>query len=251
MEQQAAAIQQFVGELTPEYLENCVKTAMTGLPEDRDYEDVDFVLTLGYGASLGYVFEGSFAYDALTAVQGTQSTGSTIAHESHHLAFEQLFTSEGFGPLQGFLMIFAGEGLACKYCNNTDGVISRRLEPDRPVDMNADWRVFHEHFPEDFGKFKEQFTQVQAGIFKTGSEAFDAFAPSWRLNSSPEWWKPPHGRLSYQPNYYMGCQLFGVIHDAFGKERVYEALSHAERFASAFNAACAAMKVSGAYRLPE
>ena len=43
MEQRAAAIQEFIDELTPDYLDDCVKIALNGLPEDRDYEDVDFI----------------------------------------------------------------------------------------------------------------------------------------------------------------------------------------------------------------
>ncbi|MBT7914651.1 hypothetical protein HN588_12170 [Candidatus Bathyarchaeota archaeon] len=252
MEPQAAAIHQFIEELTPEYLDDCVKIALNGLPENHDYEDVDFILTLGYGGSIGYVFEGSFAYDAISAVHGTQSARGVIAHESHHLALEQLpFTFDGSPPLHGLLMVFAGEGLACKYCNNTDGVLTHRLDPNHPVDMSSDWCVFHEHFSEDFGVFKEQFVQVKAGAYKTPSEVFQALAPSWRYCSSPEWWAEKHERLDYQPSYYMGCQLFGVIHDAFGKEKVYEALFHPEHFASIFNIACAAMKVDEGYRLPE
>ena len=196
MEQRAAAIQEFIDELTPEYLDDCVKIALNGLPENHDYEDVDFILTLGYGGSIGYVFEGSFAYDAISAVHGTQSARGVIAHESHHLALEQLpFTFDGSPPLHGLLMLFAGEGLACKYCNNTDGALTRQLDPNSPVDMSSDWSVFHDHFAEDFGVFKEQFVQVQGGAFKTPSEVFTAFAPSWRRQSSPEWWEQKHERL--------------------------------------------------------
>ena len=117
--------------------------------------------------------------------------------------------------------------------------------------MSSDWSIFHEHFSEDFGVFKEQFVQVKGGVFKAPGEVFEAFAPRWRCQSSPEWWEQKQERLDYQLSYYMGCQILGVIHDAFGKEKVYEALFHAERFASIFNTACAAMKVDEAYRLPE
>ena len=99
--------------------------------------------------------------------------------------------------------------------------------------------------------FREQFAQVKAGAFKTPHEVFEVFAPSWRRGSSPEWWEQKHERLDYQPCYHMGCQLFGVIHDAFGKEKLYETLFDAERFTSVFNAACAEMKVGEAFRLPE
>jgi hypothetical protein len=42
-----------------------------------------------------------------------------------------------------------------------------------------------------------------------------------------------------------------VIHDAFGKGKVYETLFHAERFASTLDAPCAAMRVGETYLLPE
>lgn len=252
VERQAAAIQQFIAELTPEYLDSCVRMALNGLPDGRDYGDVDFVLTLGYGGSIGYVFEGSFAYDAISAVHGTQSARGVIAHESHHLALEELpFSWDDSPPLMGLLMVFAGEGLACKYCNNCDGPLSRRIDPGSPVDMGSDWGVYRAHFQEDFAVLKEQFAQVQAGGFRTPGEVFEAFAPSWRRNSSPEWWEEKHERLSYQPNQYMGCQLLGVIQDAFGKGKVYEALFHADQFASIYNAACAAMQVGEVYHLPQ
>ena len=86
----------------------------------------------------------------------------------HHLQMMKM--AEGISGEQSlldqYIRGFAWEGMAVKFCNNAEGVISRRIEPDQPPDLGVpSIPLLNEHFPEHFRLFCETVERIRVGAF--------------------------------------------------------------------------------------
>ena len=119
-----------------------------------------------------------------------------------------------------------------KFCNNAEGVISRRIEPGQPPDQGVpSIPLLNEHFPEHFRLFCETVERIRAGAF-TEADMEQQWEEVW-FNAYLYGEKP----LDQTAIYSFGNELYGCVYDAFGLEAVFECFYHPERLIGYFNRA--------------
>ena len=117
--------------------------------------DPAVVSTLSFGRSFGYPHEGALHLDlfGIDEYCTLEELPRIVLHEMHHLQMMKM--AEGVSGeeslLERYIRSFAWEGLAVKFCNNAEGVLSRRLEPGEPANQGVTSipllnRRFEEHF---------------------------------------------------------------------------------------------------------
>lgn len=217
--------------------------AQKGLPDDLDLGDVHMVMTLGIGGSFGYIFDNHIHFDYLQLVKNSNQEAfhASIAHELHHVGFSRIVTPEKVQKLSLetlFYCYFAGEGLAVKYCNNAEGVLSKAIY-DGPKNIGLDpfsWRYLNNDFKATFERFKQTIALIRQQSFSQEDMQKELrtfwMSPYTHDQSTSE--KP---KLLQLRLYSFGNELWGVIHDAFGKEKVYETLDHLEDFPKVYHQA--------------
>lgn len=236
--------------LTPDMLLKGFHGALAGLPSWVQLGNIDFVFTLGIGPSFGYPYGSCIHFDLLQLEElygkegGQQEFLATVAHEVHHIGFAQLIKSvdkqklaesdEGY-----FCLSLAGEGLAVKFANNWGGVITRQQFPDQPVTCLDPDTISYltEDFDNTLAHFSETVKKLRRGELK-GQEAVDRELMNYWFNVYVDGQMEGEiPRLKQSRAYTFGCELWGVIYDAFGLETLYDTVLHPWNCVERFNAA--------------
>lgn len=199
--------------------------------------DPAVVSTLSFGRSFGYPYEGALHLDLFGVEEygALEELPRTVLHEMHHLqAFKMAGDGfySGLSLLERYLIGFAWEGLAVKFCNNAEGVISRRLEPElEPNRSVPSIPVLNQHFSEHFQLFCDTVRQIRAGTLT--EEEME--------RQQREYWMNPYlygeTPLDQTAIYSFGNELYGCVYDHFGLDAAYECFYHPARLISWFNRA--------------
>ncbi len=166
--------------------------------------------------------------------------GSTIAHETYHVGMDVLFRSIDFHKLsleEQFYLCFAGEGLAVKYCNNAEGVISRAIHkgPRNIGLVNFSWQYLNNDFHNTMAQFRETVRKIREHEIN-GSEQLEQNIRDYWMCSHTENQQPEEiPRLQQFRLYSLGNDIWGVIHDCFGKVVLYDTVKNPQKFPEVFN----------------
>ena len=221
-----------------------------GLPKsivesDKEYE-VIFIISIGNKVGWQY---GNYLYFDITQLELTDDKETflvDIAHEIYNTMFSHLIENE-FTSQQYFLVNFAYEGLAYHFCNNAFTVNKPSKYAGEMVGVDLEeWEMYVEEHKYLFRKFKEDFQKcadmsiddVQSLI----EEEYEQFT----------YWSDAKGMevyVSMFPSYYLGCYFWGVIDLAFGKERLFEVLSHPDEIVETYNNAITKLELNTDYLL--
>ncbi len=201
--------------------------------------DPAVVSTLSFGRSFGYAHEGALHLDlfGIERCCSLEDLPRIVLHEMHHLQLLHMAEAAGnfydsFSLLEQYILGFAWEGLAVKFCNNAEGVVSRRIEPEQPPNLLVPaLPVLNEHFEEHFHLFCETVSRIKTGDF-TGEDMERQYAQVW-MNPYLYGEKP----LEQLAVYSFGNELYGCVYDAFGLDAVFECFYHPARLVGYFNRA--------------
>lgn len=233
-------LNEFKNYVTNERIKGAYELARKGLPDDLDADEVDLVFTIGIGMSFGYVYKGNAHFDflQLSKDMSFEAFFASLAHEIHHLLIDKVLPST-FTPEELFYLFFSAEGLAVKYCNNAKGNFSKALY-DLEVNVGLDqfsWTYLNNHFDEGFDTFKEVLSKIKDGTISSNAQVQEeidrlfmkAHTSEQNLNEIP--------KLKQTLLYSMGNDMYGLIHDVFGKEVVYKIIREPLLFPEYFNKA--------------
>lgn len=193
------------------------------------------VSTLSFGRSFGYPHEGAIHLDLFGVEEycSLEELPRIVLHEMHHLQAAKMAEGIDGGSLSlldRYILGFAWEGLAVKFCNNAEGVVSRRMEPELPPDIGIPaLPLLNEHFQEHFRLFCDTVRQIKAGTF-TEEDLERQQREVW-LNPYLYGEKP----LDQMAVYSFGNELYGCVYDRFGLEATYECIYYPARLISYFN----------------
>jgi len=199
--------------------------------------DPAIVSTLSFGRSFGYPSEGAIHLDLFGIEEycTLEELPRVVLHEMHHLQTVKMSEDAGetgFTLLDRYIRSFAWEGLAVKFCNNAEGVVSRRIEPELPPNLCVPAiSLLNRHFPEHFQLFCGTVGRIRAGTFT--EEDME--------RQQQEYWLNPYlygeAPLEQLPLYSLGNELYGCVYDVFGLDAAYECFYHPARLVSWFNRA--------------
>lgn len=201
---------------------------------------VGLVITLGIGPSFGYPYGDRMHMDFLQLIGENylQEIQSTFQHELHHILFTRLYGEGDASTLEGeFCFFLAGEGLAIKFANFAQGVLSDSICPaqvNRGLDeetialLNADFENTWKHFADTIHRLREG---------RMDREALE--------REMQEYWQSPYldpqhpGKQLLQSRMYtFGNEVWGCIYDAFGRKVMLDTLRHPDRCVQVFSDAC-------------
>lgn len=220
--------------LTSDYIKDAHNITFNGLPEMYHITDLEVVISIGLGQSGGWFYNGHSHYDLMQFFEdGVDDVlKHTIAHESHHLGFERLFNdidTSNYSYNDLFLLYLSGEGLAVKYCNNGEGKLTKRIY-DNNVNCGVnevDWSYMMEEFDYSFNRLKTFYNRENLT-----KESFENEIVNY-------WFKLEEDKLPKMQsrNYYMGAEIWGLIHDTYGMEKTFEIMRDMTTFRHYFNQA--------------
>ncbi|MDF2672567.1 MAG: putative zinc dependent peptidase [Clostridiales bacterium] len=218
--------------------------AKRGLPDDLEFEEVSFIFNIGIGMSFGYPYKDYTVYDIVHLIRNEtfESFLSVLSHEIHHVGISQLENTLDLDKLslEGlFYLYFSGEGLAVKYCNNGEGNLTKRIydsEPNLGMDLFT-WKYLNDDFEDTFQTFKKHINMIRSVELSTRENLNKIFSDYWMNAYTSEQDKNEPPKLKQSRNYSLGNDIWGVIHDVFGKEKVYEVFKNPECFPDVYNEA--------------
>jgi hypothetical protein len=246
-----------------EFIKDQLNIARNGLPDDLKIGDITILFTFGIGMSFGYPYTNELGehfihFDVLQLVRdfSIEELKYQLAHEIHHIGVNQLHDKIDLSKIpleQLFLLFFSGEGLAVKYCNNAKGVLSKFLYRDKEPNLGLDhksWNYLNDHFNEYFNHFVEDLHNIREGKIINQEELGNIVSSYWMNAHTEEQSEDETGRLKQLPLYSFGNDLWGVIHDQFGKEQVYDLFNNLDEFIPKYNEAIKSIGKSE-FLLPE
>lgn len=216
--------------------------------KEVNLDDVEVVVTLGLGPSFGYFYENALHLDLFRIEEmcSFEELPIIILHEMHHIYVERLVGSyqeffKDFSLLEKYIFRFSGEGLAIKFCNNAEGILSKPINPNIPSNSGlTGMECLNKHFEENFTLFCDTIKKINAGLM-TENEMEEQFVNYWQ-NPFVYGSEAPLGQT---PVYSFGNEIYGCIYDTFGLEVVFECFYHPARVIYYFN------KTGCGYVMPE
>jgi hypothetical protein len=231
-----------IKQFSKDIFEKQAELAKRGLPDDLEFDEVSFIFNIGIGMSFGYPYKDYTVYDIVHLVRNEtfESFLSVLSHEIHHVGINHLENTLDMDKLsiEGlFYLYFLGEGLAVKYCNNGEGNLTKRIydsEPNLGMDSFT-WKYLNDDFDDTFKTFKKHISMIRNGEIKNREDLNKIFFDYWMNAYTYDQDKNEPPKLKQSRNYSLGNDIWGVIHDVFGKEKVYEVFKNPECFPEVFN----------------
>ncbi len=228
--------------LNDSVIEECLKYTLYGLPDDIKLDKLHLIFSLGLGNSGGWFYKHYSHYDIVQFLKDfdLKIVKSTIAHESHHIGFSLYLSNLDLSKLtveEHLYLFLAGEGLAVKYCNNGQGVLTKKIydsEPNIGIDK-ATWEYLNDNFEETYKHFKEQVYKVRNGEINDMDKLDKYISEYWfslHIDSQDKFEIP---KLKHSRNYSFGNDLWGLIHDIYGKDMVFKILTDLKQFPEVLN----------------
>lgn len=229
-------------------------------PHKVDLTDAEIVSTMSIGSSFGYVFENALHVDLLGIGHycSFDELPAVVLHELHHLEMLRYMGSyaaftKDFSLAETYIFRFTGEGLAIKFCNNAQGIISKAIAKDKPANIGLDafsMAALNGCFPEVFSLFRDTLTAIREGRM-TQRQMEKQFRTYWWNPYLPVHKPGKAPKLKQTPIYSLGNELFGTIYDAFGLEGVFACVQKPLETPAYFNRALRSIGADPSFTLPE
>ncbi len=221
-----------------------INYALKGLPDDIQLPEMRFISTIGLGPSFGYVYGNGMHFDFIQLIKEKSSKDlySTIAHEVHHVGWNVIFKEMDINTLSlesMFYLYLSGEGLAVKYCNNAEGILSKAIY-DGPKNIGLDsftWKYLNNDFDNTMIQFKETIRRIRQQEIKSLEDLEKHIDEYWRNSLTKDQKLGDIPKLVHYRLYTFGNDLWGIIHDCFGKDVVFETLKNPQNFPEICNKA--------------
>jgi len=226
--------------INTKHLEEAIIIAKNGLPKSIDISGVHVMLIVGLGMSGGYIYKNNIMGDLKLIVSGDgPNLSGLMAHESHHLGLfkimEKTDMSKQNVSLSTKLMLsFFGEGTAIKYCNNFEGKLTSKMYPNKSSD------VVKQSFDYYLNNFDSIYNQLRIDLESLKNEKdekkFEEIFMKNYFSFDIEINGILHENYLTQPIcYFIGADIWGLIHDEFGIEKVFELFDEPQNIFSVYN----------------
>lgn len=230
----------FFARFNHDVIAEAFEIAVAGFPKHYKFSDYKIIFTCGIGQSGGYAHENGMVFDIMQLFRqfDHDEFKEMVSHEIHHLIFlDNILFDES--SIEGFfLQWFAIEGLAIKFTDNAQGILSQKLHPERPANLGLDaesMQYHNDHFDANFSRFKENIRDIRSRKINTIGEVQDLLFGYWFSLYTDEQSKDEIPKLKQTRLYAMGNDLWGTIYDVYGMDQLYETLNHPETFIEKFN----------------
>lgn len=200
-------------------------------PNDFIISSYEICFTCGIGASYGFPYKKKIYFDFLQYIKNQQykTFTTTLNHELHHLIFAENVKKEAKNIEGYFVQSFASEGLAVKFINNAQGVISKPLYPSQEKNIDLDdytMSYLNNDFNKTLVEFKKTITNIRNHTISSIAE-IDTLKQKYWLNQYVEGQNQTGiPKLKQSRLYSFGNEIWGSIYDKYGLEKLYYLVNH-------------------------
>lgn len=240
-------IKHFFLNINEEIVNEAYLIAKEGFPDHYIIDEINIIMTCGIGQSFGYPFENSIHFDILQLIKDHHNNDFqyTIAHEIHHLIFNRNIKLEE-NDIEGyFVQCFAGEGLAIHFTNNAEGILTKKFDMTKQSNLGIDHesiKYLNNHFYSIYEEFRKTIYMIRNKDIKTIDEINDLIFDYWLDCHTDEQNQNDIPILKQSKLYSLGNEVWGVIYDIYGINKLYEIVNHPILFIDSLNKALHILK---------
>ncbi len=216
-----------------------------GLPDDVLLNNINIIFSIGLGLSGGWINKNYTHYDLKVVVDKKTKQGllNTIAHECHHMGYNKIFKryheKELAKPIDHTLILYlSGEGTAIKYCNNFEGVLTNKIFGKEEMSINrVSYDYYRSNFDDIYHIFKSDIKSLQSGSIKNMKELENIFMDHYFYRDVEIDGKLYENYLIQPVAYHLGADVWGLIHDIYGRKKLFALLKNPRDFLTYYNQA--------------
>ncbi len=235
--------------ITEELVVKAISKAKSGLPETVEFEEMDVIFSIGMGPSGGWFYDGKYThYDIVQFLKDFDKDNlyDVLAHEFHHIGSKKHYATLDMSKItleDYFYLFLSGEGLAVKYCNNYQGVLTKNT-----CDGKANASVTHkdrDYFISEFDNVYQEFLKdiksIRSGEIASFADMSARISGYWMSLKTKYASADEPNDMAQSLNYFLGAEIWGLIHDVHGLDRVYEIIDGKTNFVDSYNEALKAI----------
>lgn len=233
-----------VSTITKEQVYKALQYTYFGLPEDIRFDKLDIIISIAMGPSGGWFYKDCSQYDFIRFFNDSnvEKLLYVVAHESHHIGMGRLYDMIDMVKItpEEYLYVFlSGEGMAVKYCNNADGILTKKVYNEEAYIGYDEFSIAYlkNDFMETYKNFKKQIEMCRNGDIKTIEDLRPYLEGYWMDLHTHNQDKSEVPKLEFSRNYSFGCDIWGLLHDVYGSWKVFELIKNPKEFSAAYNAA--------------
>lgn len=226
-------------------LVEALNKAKFGLPDNVDLGYVKLIFAIGIGVTGGFSYKNFTFYDLKVTVENKTIQGiiNTIAHELHHRGYKLLFQNLDKSEMEKskdctLVHFLSGEGCAVKYGNNFEGVLTKKIYESQEVTINRkSYQYYISNFNTIYDVFRSDIKKIRSGKIKNIDELEELFMANYYYRDVMIDGKINKFYLHNPIAYYFGADIWGLIHDVYGRKTVFEILTNPRQFFEYYNKA--------------
>ena len=228
--------------ITEDDVRQALERTHFGLPDNIRFDELNLIFSIGLGASQGWFYKNYAHLDLVKFLEEIDSINTVIAHECHHIGLNKMCENldiTQISPEESLYLFLAFEGLAVKYCNNGEGLLTKKIYDDT-ANIGLDeftWDYLTKEFHNIYMNFKSQIDKIRSGEIKDIDDLNKYIAGYWMSLYTDDQDRNEIPRLHHSRNYSFGNEVWGLIHDVYGREKVFETLKNPKQFPEVFNSA--------------
>lgn len=226
-------------------LQEAIRKAKLGLVEEISFSDIKLIFAIGLGVTGGFRYKKYAFFDLKNTLGSKSNQGviNTIAHELYHVGYYTLYggadeVKQDKNKDYMLAYLLGQEGCAVKYANNVEGILTKKIyeSQEQTIEQQSyDYYLFN--FEKIYTRFKNDIKDIRSSDLVNYEDIEDIFIRNY-LNRDVI----INGELKkfYLRNpltYYLGADIWGVIHDVFGRDMVRNLLIDPTEFFVVFNKA--------------
>lgn len=225
------------------FILRALEKAKVGLPDDIALNDIKIIFSIGLGVSGGWIYKNYTHYDlgAVLDKKTVQGLMNTIAHECHHIGYNRLFEnideSNFIDHMDILLVLYLScEGTAIKYCNNYQGKLTGKIYEDQEMSINyTSYDYYLTNFRDIYDTLRDDIKDLRLGMVKKTDEFEDLFNKHYLFRDVKIEDKVVENYLGQPIAYHLGADMWGLIHDVYGRQKVFELLKNPIDFFKYYN----------------
>lgn len=224
------------------HLNKAVEWVNNGLPEPIDATNIKQIVAIGLGVTGGFNYKHHCFYDLKVTCsdKSTQGILHTIAHEMYHEGFKANFSGKvdflQCTPAGYLAYLLSQKGLAVKHGNNFEGILTKRIRHDDEMTVNqVSYDYYIKNFTSIYSGFQNDMVMLQSINSITKEEVEDLFVKHYLYRDVMIDGQMRKFYLRNPITYHLGADIWGVIYDMYGKEKIADIMLNLDQFANVFN----------------
>ncbi len=207
--------------------EKAYEQAKYALAVNIDISTIHIIFSIGLGISGGWAYKNYTHYDLITVVDRKTPQGllNVISHECHHIGHSMIENDKEISQASKLLYLLGVEGTAVKFCNNFEGLLTKKLNSNEEMSVNT---ISYNHYISNYSNIISQLKVDLNMLNQNLVSAKELFNKNYCYRDITVNGVKKENYLGQPINYFLGADLYGHIYDEFGIKEVIKCLENPE-----------------------